>query len=114
MNFTPKQIELINNENPDIALSLENLEVLAIFSLGQMQNKVVRFTDGFFGNTKVGVFTIDHLNGIEELDFSNPEDWREVDIKTIKFSLTGPNEWGHFKDSYQSLFDLKKIELYKE
>jgi len=114
MEFTPEQLELSNLENPIIGLTLENIEVLAIFSLGQMHNKVVRCTDSYFGKTKVGIFTIDELNGNSDLDFSNPEDWKKVEINSVTISLSGPNEWGTFKDTYSSLFDIKKIELYKD
>ena len=84
MEITKEQMELLNSENPEIVLTLEDMEVFAFFSLGQMHNKVVRMTDSFFGNTKVGVFTIDELNGETALDFSNPDDWTKVEIKTIK------------------------------
>jgi hypothetical protein len=115
MDFTKEQLNLIKAGNPKVDLSLENEEVLAFFSLGQMHKKIVRMTDNFFEKTKVGIFIIDELNGKHNPDFSNPNDWQKVEINSITFSLTGPNEWGgEFKDTYQSLFDIKKIELLKQ
>ena len=98
-------------DDPEVLLKLENEEVLAFFSLGQMHKKVVRFTDNFFGNTKVGVFCIEELNGETELDFSDHKDWLKVEINSIKISLTGLTGWGEFKDTYPSLLDIKCIEL---
>lgn len=111
MSFTEKQLELIHAESPEVAFKLEGIETVAIYSLGQMHNKVVRLTDNFFGNTKVGVFKIDELNDQNELNFSNPDDWQNVTINSIKFSLRGPTKWGGFEDTYQRLTDIKIIEL---
>lgn len=113
MDFTEDQLALIKKENPQVGLTLEGMEVFAFFSLGQMHKKIVRMTDGFFGNVKTGYFLIEEFNGKTELDFSNPDDWREIEIKSLKYSLTGITEWGEFKDTYQSLKDIKKIELLK-
>ncbi|MCI5059079.1 MAG: hypothetical protein MRY83_23400 [Flavobacteriales bacterium] len=115
MEFTQEQIELIKSENPNVEFKLEKEEVLAFYSLGQMHGKVVRMTDNVFGNTKNGLFVIENLNGETNLDFSNPEDWREVNVDSIEFSLTAPNEWGgENKDTYQSLLNINSIALLKK
>ncbi|GAA3638773.1 hypothetical protein [Flavivirga jejuensis] len=115
MEFTQEQLELIKSENPQIEFELKNEEVLAFYSLGQMHNKIVKMTDNFFGNTKIGLFTIDDLNGKTDLDFSNPDDWTEVHIETISFSLTCSNDWGGKDTStFQNLLDIKSIALLKK
>ena len=72
MSFSKQELAIIKAKKPKELLSLEGVEVFAFFSLGQMHKKVVRLTDTVFGNTKTGVFTIEHLNGKTDLDFSNP------------------------------------------
>jgi len=115
MEFTQEQLELIHSENPQVVFELKGEEVLAFYSLGQMHNKIVRMTDNFFGNTKVGLFTIDNLNGKTDLDFSNPEDWKEVHIESMSFSLTCPNDWGGEDTStFQDPTDIASIALLKE
>jgi len=111
MKFTAEQLEVINSENPKIVFELNGPEVLAFYSLGQMHKKVVQITDNFFGNTKVGVFLIEELNGKTELDFSNPDDWRELHVETVTFSLTLPNLWGEESSRFSSIFDIKSIAL---
>ncbi|HLA55491.1 MAG TPA: hypothetical protein VK623_05300 [Flavobacterium sp.] len=111
MEFTPEQLAVIKSENPQTVFELKDLEVLAFFSLAQMHKKVVRMTDNFFGNTRVGVFTIDELNGKTDLDFSNPDDWTTLNIESISFTLALPNEWGSQSSTYHSLFEIKAIAL---
>lgn len=111
MSFTKDQLELIHSESQEVVFKLEGIEAVAIYSLGQMHQKVVRLTDNFFGNTKIGVFSIDEFNGQNELDFSNPDEWTDVTFKSIKFSLKGPTKWGSFSDDYQSITNVKLIEL---
>lgn len=111
MEFTQEQLEIIQSENPKTVFELNGPEVLAFFSLGQMHKKVVRMTDNFFGNTKVGVFLIEELNGQTELDFSNPEDWTKLDIETVTFSLTLPNMWGQESSRFNDIFNIKSIAL---
>jgi hypothetical protein len=113
MEFTDEQLELIKSENQQVVFELNGAEVLAFFSLGQMHKKVVRMTDNFFGNTKVGVFLIEELNGETELDFSNPDDWTTLDIKSVTFSLTSPNMWGHESSRFSDIFNIKSIALLK-
>ena len=115
MSFTPEQKQLIESENPEIVLRLEGPEVLAFYILAvNMHNKVVELTDTFFGQTKVGLFTIDELNGKEDLDFSNPDDWTTLHIDSISFSLNRPNMWGSEGTTYHSLLDIKSIGLLKQ
>ncbi len=114
MEFTKEQRALIKSENPKVSFELKDFEVLAIFSLGQMNGKVVRLTDNFWGNTKNGVFTIDHLNGNKDLDFSNPDNWTNVHIESIAVTLTSPNDFGgEDTTTFQSLLDIKSIALLK-
>jgi len=114
MEFTKEQLELIFSESLQIDFELNNEEVLALYSLGQMHNKVVRMTDNFFENTKVGLFVIDELNGKTDLDFSNPDDWKEIIVQSISFSLISPNEWGgEDKSSFQDPLMIKSIALLK-
>ena len=70
------------------------MEVVALYSLGQMHNKVVRLTDNFWGKTKVGLFFIDNINENSNLSFSNSNDWQSIDLKSISLTLITPNEWG--------------------
>ena len=114
MIFTEKQLELINSDKQEIDFELKDLEIFAIFSLGQMHNKVVRMTDNVFGNTKVGVFTIDKINGIETLDFNNSDLWKNISLGSISLTLSTPNDFGGEDTStYESLFDIKSIALLK-
>jgi len=115
MNFTEEQLALIKSEHQNVVFELTGLEVLAIYSLGQMNSKVVRLTDGFFGDTKIGIFTIDELNGNTDLDFTSPENWTNVTIDSIRLSLTLPNNFGgHSSTTFESLLDIKAIALLKE
>lgn len=114
MDFTDNQLELIKEENPKVVLELKDTEVLAIYSLGQMNNKVVRLHDNFFGKTTVGVFEIEHINGEKELDFRTDENWREVTIDSISLRITSPNEWGEQSTQFQSLLDIKSIALFDQ
>lgn len=112
MGFSEDQLVIFKSSSPKVVFELNNEEVLAFWTLAQMHNKVVRMTDNFFGNTRVGVFTIDHLNGDTNLDFSNDEDWRNVVIDSISLSLTCPNDFGGTnKSTFQSIFDIKSIAL---
>ncbi len=111
MSFTKDQLALIHSESPEVVFKLEGIEVLGIYNLGQMHQKVVRLTDNFFGNTKVGVFSIDEFNGQNEVDFTNPDEWTDVKFESIKFSLKGPTKWGSFEDEYQNITHIQLIEL---
>ncbi len=112
--LTPSQIEFIQFGNLIVDFELKELEVVSIYSLGQMHNKIVRLTDNFWGKTKVGLFFIDQINDNNQLSFSNMEDWRSVSLTSISFSLITPNEWGgQSTDTYSSLFDIREIALMK-
>lgn len=115
MAFTPEQKALIESENPEIAYKMEGPEVLAFYILAdKMHNKIVRLTDNFWGQTKLGLFTIDELNGKTDLDFSNPDDWTNLTIESIAFSHNRPNMWGSEGTTYHSLLDIRSIELLKQ
>lgn len=110
MEFTPEQLTVIHSENPKTELELKGVEILAVFSLGQMHNKIVRMSN-IFGNSTVGLFRIESLNGKSDLDFSNPDDWKNVAIQDIFVSLLAPNEFGgKDKRSFNNLFDIQSIE----
>ena len=112
IDFTPEQRELILSGNHDeVEFELEGMEVYAIYSLGQMHNKVVRMTDDFFGDTKIGLFRINHINGHRDLDFSNPDNWRSIHIDSLSFTFSSPNEWGSQASRFASLSHIKKIAL---
>lgn len=114
-SLTPAQIEFINSGNHEIDFELTDFEVLAIYSLGQMQNKIVRLTDNFWGKTKVGLFVIDHINEKQNPDFKNANDWKSVSLSSISLTLITPNEWGgENTDTYSSIFDIKEIALLKQ
>lgn len=111
MNFTQEQLELINSENPTVLLELKGVEVLAIYSLGQMHNKIVRRVS-VFDTTMVGLFKIESINGKTDLDFSTPDDWKSVEIDELYFSITAPNEFGSYdKVTSNNLFDVQSIAL---
>lgn len=111
MELTKEQLEIINSENPNVLLELKGVEVMAIYSLGQMHNKVVRSTS-VFDYTKIGLFFIESINGKSDLDFSNPEDWKVVELDDISFSITYLNEFGGYeKATTNNLFDVKSIAL---
>ena len=115
MSFTPEQEKLINSENHEIIFELKGLEVLAFYILAdKMHNKIVQLTDNFWGQTKVGLFQITELNGETDLDFSNPDDWTTLEIKSIAFSLTRPNAWGSEGTTFHSLLDIQSIGLLKQ
>jgi hypothetical protein len=112
MSFTQEQLSLIQNANAKIEFELNGLEILAIYSLGQMNNKIVKFKDNIWCKSRVGLFTIDHINGNTELDFTKPKPWLNVTIDSIAFSIKSPNEWGGENCSaYESLLDIKSIAL---
>ncbi len=111
MEFTKEQLAIINSENPKTLLQLEGIEVLAIYSLGQMHNKIVRMQT-VFGTSNVGLFKIESINGNPDLDFSDPEPWRNVVIDDMFVSLVSPNEFGSIdKRTFNNLFDIKSMEL---
>jgi len=113
--FTPEQRELILSGNhDDIEFELEGMEVYAIYSLGQMDRKVVRMTDDLFGTERVGVFRINHINGHRDLDFSDPDNWRSIHIDSLSFTFSRPNEWGSEATRYESFSHIKNIALLKQ
>jgi hypothetical protein len=112
MELTPEQLAICKSEDPKILLELKDLEVFAIYSLGQMNHKVVRMSETFFGNTQVGLFVIEEINGEKDLDFSSPEKWLHLDLKSIRVTLISPNEFGGSSTlSFNSLFYIKSIAL---
>lgn len=112
--LTPEQIDFIRTAKHKTDFELKDLEVAAIYSMGQMHNKIVRLTDNFWGKTKVGLFFIDHINDNHELSFVNSEDWRTVTLHSISLTLITPNEWGgENTDTYSSIFDIREIALLK-
>lgn len=116
ITFTSEQRELIlsGNEDHEIEFELEGMEVFALYSLGQMHKKVVRMTDRFFGQTKVGVFTINHINGHRDLDFDNPNNWTNLTVDTISFTFSRPNEWGSEASKFDSISNISNIALLKQ
>lgn len=116
ITFTSEQRELIlsGNEDHEIEFELEGMEVFALYSLGQMHKKVVRMTDKFFGQTKVGVFTINHINGHRDLDFDNPNNWTNISIDSISFTFSRPNEWGSEASKFESISNITNIALLKQ
>ncbi len=114
MEITEKQIALMALENPEIDFELEGMEVFAIYSLGQMNGKVVKMQDDMFPDPRIGLFTINHLNGVENLDFSNMDDWKEVHLESISYTLTKEDKWGQSSSTYESLFHIKSIALLKQ
>ena len=114
MEITEEQIELMANESPEIDFELSGLEVFAIFSLGQMNGKVVKLQDDQFAEPRIGVFTINHINGNENLDFSNMNDWTEVNLESISYTFTKEDKWGQSSSTYESLTHIKSIALLKQ
>ncbi len=115
IEFTPGQRELIlSGSHDEVEFELEGMEVYAIYSLGQMDRKVVRMTDDLFGTTRVGVFRINHINGHRDLDFSNPDNWRKIHIDSLSFTFSRPNEWGSEASKYESFSHIKNIALLKQ
>lgn len=115
IEFTQEQRELIlSGDHDEVELELDGIEVYAIYSLGQMDRKVVRMTDNLFGTTRVGLFRINHINGHRELDFSNPDNWRKIHIESLSFTFSRPNEWGSEATKYESLSHIKNIALLKQ
>lgn len=111
MELTQEQLEIINLENPKILFELEGVEVLAIYSLGQMHNKIVRRIS-VYGTATVGLFFIESINGKSNLDFSNPEEWQVLELEDISFSLTSLNEFGGYdKVQTNNIFDVQSIAL---
>lgn len=111
MEFTQKQLEIINSENPKILFELEGVEVMAIYSLIQMHNKIVRSVS-VYETTIVGLFLIESINGKSDLNFSNPEEWRNINLDDLFFSLTSINEFGGYdKVTTNNLFDIQSISL---
>lgn len=112
IEFTPEQRELILSGNHDeVEFELDGMEVYAIYSLGQMDRKVVRMTDNIFGADRVGVFRINHINGHRDLDFGYPDNWRKIHIDSISYTFSRPNEWGSEASKYESLSHIKNIAL---
>ncbi|PHK16960.1 hypothetical protein VF12_39905 [Nostoc linckia z15] len=115
IKFTPEQSELILSGNhEEVEFELDGIEVYAVYSLGQMNGKVVRMTDDLFGTTRVGLFRINHINGHRNLDFSNPDNWRKISIDSLSFTFSRPNEWGSEATRYESLSHIKNIALLKQ
>lgn len=115
IEFTPEQRELIlSGDHDEVEFELDGMEVYAIYSLGQMDRKVVRMTDNIFGADRVGVFRINHINGHRDLDFSNPDNWRKIHIDSISYTFSRPNEWGSEASKYESLSHIKNIALLKQ
>lgn len=115
IEFTPEQRELILSGNHnEVEFELDGMEVYAIYSLGQMDRKVVRMTDNIFGADRVGVFRINHINGHRDLDFSHPDNWKKIHIDSISYTFSRPNEWGSEASKYESLSHIKNIVLLKQ
>lgn len=111
MDFTKEQLEIINSENPKVLLELKGVEVMAIYSLGQMHNKIVRRVS-VFDTTMVGLLTIESINGKTDLDFSNANDWKNIKVDDIYFSITSLNEFGSYdKVTTNNIFDVQSIAL---
>lgn len=112
--LTTSQIDFINSGKYSIAFELKEFEVLALYSLGQMHNKIVRLTDNFWGKTKVGLFFIDHINEKSNLSFDNMDEWKTIDLSSVSLTLITPNEWGgESTDTYSSILDIREIALLK-
>ena len=107
--LTDEQIAVVNAQDHQFDIHLKGLEVLAIFVLGQMTNCMVRMTDTMWDKTKIGLFVIKELNGTTSPDFSNPDEWKNVELKSIEFSLISSNEWGLTVDTYRDLLKIKDI-----
>lgn len=114
IEFTPERRKLILSDDYEVEFSLDGMEVLALYSLGQMHGKVVRIKDIIFDEPRRGVFMINHINGHRDLDFSNPDHWRAVTVDSLSISFSYPNEWGSSTTKYESLFHIKNIALLKQ
>lgn len=111
--ITAEQREFIRIGKFTEGLELSGVEVFAIFSLGQMNNRVVKCDNDITMSTIIAVFKIEELNGKSDLDFSNPDDWREVHIDSITVSLEYPDfEFdGSSKTQFSNLAFINSITL---
>lgn len=113
--LTPEEKDRVLAAGNEIDFTLSGIEVAAIYSLGQMHDKVVTMTDNFWGNTKTGLFHINHINGNTNLDFSKPDDWQTLTLDSISFGLIVPNMFGAADTTtYESTFEIKEISLLKQ
>jgi hypothetical protein len=114
MEFSKEQLKLINSDNPKVSICLENETIYAIFSLGQMIDKIARLTLSN-GRILVGIFKIEELNGESNLDFSDPNDWTNIELNSIKVSITSPDVDDdtvvYSKETVFGLSRIEKIEL---
>jgi hypothetical protein len=97
--------------NHSEVFKLKGVEVAAIFSLGQMHNKIVKLTDSMWKKTTVGLFYIDHINENHDLSFSNASDWQTVKIDSISMHLIIPNEYGQTTMVYNHFSEIEGIAL---
>lgn len=93
---------------------LKDEEMMAIFVLGQMQNKMVRIHDPSRDWKQVGFFRIEEFNGTKDPAFSNPDDWNKVTLESISFSLYSVSTWGESASTYSSIFQVKEVCRFKE
>jgi hypothetical protein len=114
-SLTPEENDRVLAARDEIDFTLSGIEVLAIYSLGQMHNKVVRMTDDFWGTTRTGLFHINHINGKTDFDFSKPDNWQTFELDSISFGLIVPNMFGAADTTtFESLFNIKEISLLKQ
>lgn len=112
MPFTDEQLAQLRANDFETLATLKNDEVFAIYTLGRFSGQMVRLTFSSFGNTEIGVFCIDEING-EAPDFSDATLWLNVQIDSIKFSLTYLTATGYAKETYRSLHRIAEISLLK-
>jgi hypothetical protein len=85
--LTKEHIDLIQSAKHSEVFKLKGIEVAAVFSLGQMHNKIVKLTDSMWKKVTVGLFYIDQINENHNLSFSNSADWQTVKIDSISMHL---------------------------
>lgn len=108
------EVHAIDMEDDLFDVSLKGTEVVAIFILGQMQDKMVRIQDSSRDWKQIGLFRIEEINGVENPDFSNPDDWSSITLDSISFSLYSASTWGETRGTYSSVFDINEISRLKE
>ncbi len=113
-NTVHNEVHAIEIADDSFDISLKNEEVLAIYVLGQMQNKMVRIQDSSRNWKQVGLLHIKEINGIENPDFSNSNNWNNIILNSITIKIYSASTWGTSTSTYSSVFQINEVSRFKE
>ncbi|RZJ70737.1 hypothetical protein [Flavobacterium sp.] len=114
--FSQAQLDLLKSNNLETELELfVDGSADEFHNLIRMHKKIVRLTDDWEDETKIGLFTIEEVNGQRDLQFANPQDWEGIPIEKMTYSLKSLSDSGEIEILRQkSIYPLKDIALFRQ